>query len=517
MELKEVIAHNHARQNRARQLNDRAGAKIFPVMNREEIAQWLRERLGGARRVVEVKSPDALEASFTPFVDASELAVVGKMLKVEYRAGLAPRIWLDGELVSAHRWRELPDAGVKLPGGRGVEVVVSYGFYDSVNGQTIPDLKVRCAERANKQSWDGWTVDKRPVIGLPDLGYDDSVIAGITEAVYGQSVVDDAPLKAYGTVAVNASRYYSSEPQLAVSWFKTRAEAETARAAAVVKFGEIRKAAAEQKRLADASNAANAIKAQLAYLTGRQGWYEMESGLRSRVDEGRYAYLPSVVEEIHRWTQEASVLLTEAEVAFKSVADRKAAEEQAKRAAEARRDGILEKIRNQPYPTAHVLVREDGTALICCGKAGKMGRFDVVPAIGERDYSDGISIDPNGKVSVWQAIPVGQTVTARDFSGGGNVNWEITFTVPSGLSAGVWAVAHDNGKVVFYPTVYYRSRQEVIPMNVQVVASTPSPKAVALPTRSKAAEVRPVASTGNAGGFGGLFADKLRAALKEGK
>lgn len=473
MEAQEIISRNRSQQVQARALNTRAGEAIFTVMSREDIERFLKERLAGARRMAEVKNlaviafPE-LEQGMVDLVvgeNPDEIIVLDKMLKVEYRDGYAPRVTLDRETISAHGWRELPDAGVKLPGGRLVEVVVSFGYYDTVSGKDIPELKSRCISRANKSLWDNWPSEGRPAIALPDPADQTSTVPEIIECQYGVSVIDGTALIAYGVVAVKGYRRYSSDPYFEGRWFHVREEAGTTRAKSAAKLEEIRKEAVEQKRLKDARQAAEASKEKLRAVNS----YGLEHELRGRIDSRRYEYLPSSVEELHAWTKETEKLVAEAEAALKSMADKEAEEERVQREAESRRESIAEQIRNLPHGMARILVREDASVAVCCGKSSKMGDFYVSPSLGERQHGEA-SLDSQGKESTWEPIPVGQRVTVRDMSARGHVNWEISFTVPSDLTPGVWAVAEDEGrKIIFYPIFFHQNGREVIPVEVKVV------------------------------------------------
>lgn len=331
MDLQRVIAANKAAQQQARALNVRAGENLFPVMNREQIADWLRERLGGARSAAEVQDPASLafsapDAELAELVlgeNPDEISVIGRTLEVEYRppsygstAVPPPRVRLSEEAAKAHGWRDLPDEGVRLPGGRMVEVVVPFGYYDTVSGQDIPELKSRCVSRANKSLWENWPTDGRPAITLPDPADPASVVPEIIEASYGTSVVDGTPLVAFGVVAISGNHYYASDPWFVARWCQGREEAKAARAQSAAKLESIREEAIKQKRMDDARKAAEAAREAIQTVQAREGWFDLEVALRDRADRRRWDSPPSGLEDLQAWTEGTLALVAETEAAL---------------------------------------------------------------------------------------------------------------------------------------------------------------------------------------------------------
>lgn len=317
MDIQTVIKSNRALLQKARDMNIRCGENVFPVPSRSQLEEALKAILAGARSVREIGDlrvlalpeldPEMVELVLGENPD--EITVLGKSLGVEYRVGYAPRVTLDQEMASAHRWRELPDAGIKLPGGRSVEVVVPFGYYDTVAGSDIPELKSRCARRANKSLWDSWT--DRPSVQLPDPADPASAVPDIIECPYGTSVVDGAPLLAWGTVAVKSYRYYSSDPWFEWRWYQSREEAVSARAQAAATLESIREEAIGKARLTEACEEAEAARERTRGVLARDG--DLETGLWHRLNERRYASLPSTLEDLQQWTEETGALLAEAE------------------------------------------------------------------------------------------------------------------------------------------------------------------------------------------------------------
>lgn len=71
----------------------------------------------------------------------------------------------------------------------------------------------------------------------------------------------------------------------------------------------------------------------------REGFYALDSDLRARLDNRRYEYLPSGLNELQAWARVTDALVTEVEAVFKAKAEAKAAEEA--RIAAAERSGHL--------------------------------------------------------------------------------------------------------------------------------------------------------------------------------
>ncbi len=322
MDIQTVIKSNRALLQKARDMNIRCGENVFPVPSRSQLEEALKAILAGARSVREIGDlrvlalpeldPEMVELVLGENPD--EITVLGRSLRVEYRVGYAPCVTLDQETASAHRWRELPDDGVRLPGGRLVEVVVPFGYYDTVAGSAIPELKVLCAIRANKSLWESWT--DRPSVQLPDPADPESVMPDIIECQYGTSVVDGAPLLAWGTVAVKSYRYYGSDPWFEAKWYQSREEATRERAEAATKLESFREEAIGKKQIADAREAAEAVRERARVVQSHNDWYELEAEIHNRLGDRLYACLPSTLEDLQKWTEETTALLAEAEQAL---------------------------------------------------------------------------------------------------------------------------------------------------------------------------------------------------------
>lgn len=302
MTLQEVFEKNRVRQNRARALNVRVGREAFTVFTAAQIAEALATALPNARRMRDIPYP---EDFLLPALDAQEetrvlvecpdkVLVLGEELGVEYadgygRSRTTPRVTLSSEAVKAHSWNRLPDEGVKLPGGRAMEVVVGLGYYGAtIAGSDIPQLKSKVREHLNRGQWECW---RRPAMQVPDPAAEDSVVPFVI-ACYGKCVVTGEELKAYGTAVVNTNRWYASDPWLTAQWFRDLAEAQNAADATAQKLVELRAEAKTAKtreiELVAVNTEANAAYAELRTLQSSHSgndWYALGYELRRQREE----------------------------------------------------------------------------------------------------------------------------------------------------------------------------------------------------------------------------------------
>lgn len=317
MDLIQLIAANNTAQSQARALNARAGESVFRVMSYEEKMRWLSERLAGARNLKEVKDlqvvafdqPEQEMVDLIMSENPDEIMILDKSLVVEYHHGCSPQVTLDREMVAAHAWRDLPDTGVRLPGGRLVEVVVPFGYYDKITHVDVPELKKRCMCKADDLAWDNWLGHKRPTITLPDPANPMATVAEIIECQYGYSVIDDTPLVAFGTVAVRPYYSYTSSFDYEGKWFRSREEAEAARAISIEKLEIFGKEAKIQAARAEAEAAREALRS----IQRQQGWRHQDRALIARVENRCWEQIPNDLEEIKKWTSSTKKILAGAE------------------------------------------------------------------------------------------------------------------------------------------------------------------------------------------------------------
>lgn len=327
--IQEVMEANRARQERARELNIRAGDDVFPVLSFEEMLSWVSERLGGARNTREINHPEGLRL---PALDQEAIdrvmnenpdtiEVLGVEHAVVYQSGRHPRVQLDSELVTAHRWIELADQGYALPGGREIEIVVSFGYYDTIADIDVPRLKEKARERLNREQWDRWD---RPEIPVPDPEDESSEVPFIV-ATYGTCMVTGEELKAYGT-----ARYDSWSGRWQPVWTTDLGQAQEACFSSGQKLDELKVKARERQELEEAKAKAEKIRLALMEIDRHEDWSEIPQNLRSAVKEWRYKYLPRTTAELRSYASEIENLIAQVQDAFEQVAQERVAKEQAR-------------------------------------------------------------------------------------------------------------------------------------------------------------------------------------------
>ncbi len=329
-EIQVVITTNRAIQTEARKWNVRAGEVVFPVMTFDEWKSWLGSRLNGAISCSTVSNLESLRlpaldpemVALTREMNPDSVTILGKELPVEYREPYygtpkLPQITLGDEFISTNRWSGLPDEGVKLPGGRVLNVVLkpSTSWSALAEGSDIPVLKQTMKNRLNEEQW---TRFDRPVITVPVTIDDTTVLPEIVTAVYGKCTVTDEPLTAFGTLT--AYRYWSSDPiTWKPEWFRIRTEAETAFSKAQAELEKFKVEAREKREREAIRSEAEAIKTRAKDLYGTYCSYSseprIEGDLRDRLYELYYAWIPDTNEECREWTTKARAIIAEVKVA----------------------------------------------------------------------------------------------------------------------------------------------------------------------------------------------------------
>lgn len=311
MDLRSVTESNRALLKRARDLNIRAGAEVFPALKREEYKEFLAQCLGGARRVAEVADPTILllpsldEDLVALVVDDNPdvISVLDREVPVEYRQA-GPLVRMDFRGDESRDWLKLPDAGIYLPGGREVSMYAAIKGYHYYIETTSSQFKVKARECLNQGLWEGW---QRPELPAPM----DSV-PPIVEAEYGRCVVTDRPLVAYG--AIQAYQFWSSDQVSWKSyWSRDRAEAEETRAKAVQKLEEIQAEALQKREYEEAHQRAEQARTQLLDWSSHQFWGDLDPALRGKVDAWRYSNLPSSTEGLRQLAAEIEAFIVEIE------------------------------------------------------------------------------------------------------------------------------------------------------------------------------------------------------------
>lgn len=204
---------------------------------------FLMERLNGARNILEIGYAEelALEPLDSELIDLVErenpqaIEVNGfGALEVQYREGYTPQVDVK------ESWKQLPDHGICLPGGRAVAVKVTFGYYVSVGPKTnIAELKTGCADYEARKAFNEWTA---PTLDVPDLSVEGTVVPDIREDEYGTHAITGKALVVYGTLIYDS--WYS---RFSWKWYNDRSEAESQRQT-VLERAESMQAETRQKR-----------------------------------------------------------------------------------------------------------------------------------------------------------------------------------------------------------------------------------------------------------------------------
>lgn len=325
--LMAVVAVNKAHQDRARQLNLRAGETIFSVMTVDEMTVFLQDRLAGATSVANISNPDILQldqldeemVGLVVKDNPDSIQIFGQSYPVEYREPYygtprLPLVRIDFRREKAKDWLNLPDE-IRLPGGREVvlySVIDGYGYYIEAPSS---QFKEKARECLNQKLWDSW---EKPEVDQPDPSVDDSEIP-LTTACYGKCVVTEKDLTAYGTCAWNSYRYYNSDPWFKPFWSRDKAEAEKIRTQSMQKLEEIRAEAKKQRETEVAKAEAEVSRSNLKELSNREDWRNLDYGLRRKVEDRQYSYLPSSAEDLYKDKAETDTLIAEVEAAFMEI------------------------------------------------------------------------------------------------------------------------------------------------------------------------------------------------------
>lgn len=324
------------RRLRAERYNVCAGETCFPVPELSTLRATCRVALAGARNKVGISEnaaaallfpePDPEKVKTLLAANPDQVEVLGTVVPVEYRVGCAPRVTLRNALQN-NAYRNLPKGGLKLPGGRPVDVWVlvdpSYGTW--CNSTDVCALIVQVRTQLNERQWKNWPQGGRPAISLPDPAAAGATVAPVVETSYGVSDEEgvegnvEKALMAFGTVAVNENRW-SSDSCFKVEWFRNRAEADTANAAAVAKLAELQKAATDRAEYQQVIVPARALRdeAQRVYgaLANRSRLNARLSDLQDQVYQRAYSRLSEDLAILRAWLTETEELLKQTAAAL---------------------------------------------------------------------------------------------------------------------------------------------------------------------------------------------------------
>lgn len=318
MNVSEMIAANKRRQNRARELNHRSGQMdLFKAFSLSELVQFVAERLGGAKRQVEIIEPERLllpeldEAIVAKVLNENpdDVVVCGRTVSVQYGERSDPLVRIDFRGEYAKDWLKLPEDGVRLPGGREVvlySAIDGYGFFIEAPSSKFPSKARECL---NAGAWLEFEPSLgKPIIELPDPAVETSEVPLVREHQYGTCAITNEALLAFGTVAVKGYRY-STDSYFEVKWFRGREEAESVRSLSVDKLLALKRELAEQKVVAEARVKAEKVKAE-ALLLYRQHNSVVGNEVADRLYRLSYEYLPQDLHGLQSWIEgSASVLV----------------------------------------------------------------------------------------------------------------------------------------------------------------------------------------------------------------
>lgn len=333
--------HNQNVRKVSEDLAARAGGTARAITQQDEQALYLRQLekanvfsvagVMGALESAKLVSSDFL-LNLRDFISEEEenriraggadmIKVCGKEYPVSYRQGYAPSIEF-GDIETDDNWKNLPDAGVKLPGGREVAVAVKLGGYNFAGSDDIPKLKEQVRKHLNEKQWNAFA---KPEILLPATT--DEVAPEVVVVECGRDVLTAESLVKYGAATLQTSYYRSSNFE--GKWFDAREEAEAARVKVQQKLDASAAERREQGEREVVLTEARVVKERISEVLSREGVHEIEYSIRSRLDDRRYVSIPSTASEIRKWICETEAAIAAVEQAIVDVKKQK--EEEAKR------------------------------------------------------------------------------------------------------------------------------------------------------------------------------------------
>jgi hypothetical protein len=305
--LRAVVGQNNARQALARELNARTGENTFQVFSPEEVFEHYCTTAGGARRVSELRCPTALKlpALDEELVDLvtreypDSIEVLGERTPVQYSTG-NPVVTLKLD-VGSTSWRELPDDGFHLPGGKAVEVIVALAYYYRFSESSIPSLKAKIAATLNGRQWEQW---RKPPIPRPE---GDVSAAPISTHVYGQCVLTGNQLTAFGTWGLCS--VWGEQTM----WFRSLEEAEAAQANTLKNLAALQKKERQREELQQAQDEAEGREKALRALFDHESWSKLDMHVRHSAYR---RVLPTSLDGLRRHTAETEALIQRLQAAL---------------------------------------------------------------------------------------------------------------------------------------------------------------------------------------------------------
>lgn len=379
---------------------------------------------------------------------------LGKEREVRYEKGRDPAITLEQN----EDWRQIPDEGVCLYGGRKLSVVpFVFGWGHYFSGTDTMKVKDEVRKRLNLTVWEKFP---KPTISLPDARHGDEVVPEVVEVQYGLDALTGEPAVKFGAVSVQTS--FGSFNGFKAFWYDEREKAEEVRTVAQKALDELAAVECDRRELETVRVESDRLKERLDALQQEHGHNsKLSQDARRMLDDRRWVSRPGNAADLRAWIAETEAVIAKIEAALTEVASRNA-----------RREKYELATREFNFTHAHLLVTESGSLFVGAWKGSKVGHVEIdpepyeAPEVGER-----VAIDADGRYRSWRYIPAGQQVTVRDFSGSGNLSWEVSVYSPATgtLTPGVWTIAEDNAGMFFYPAIYFRDGKEIIPEEARVV------------------------------------------------
>ena len=257
MNIHEVIRQNQERQALARDLNVRAGEKVFWVLAWEEMVAWINEKIGGVGRLADITNPEILllpepDKDMVKLIleeNPDAIVVAGRPARVEYGDdSQLPLVQINFYDQWANDWEKIPDKGVFLPGGREVRIFAYIDGYGCRIEESSSQFKKKVSSIFNEVLWARFLGSDKPEIEVPVPSALTATVAEVCVYQYGNCRLTNQPLLAFGAVSYVALGYWKSEG-FETRWFQSRQDAETERTKAVSEFVSMRERFAQARQV----------------------------------------------------------------------------------------------------------------------------------------------------------------------------------------------------------------------------------------------------------------------------
>jgi HrpA-like RNA helicase len=318
-------AHNARVMEMLRDLWYRSNGKFGPIYDQMLIDFYL-EQIGEATSLAEIDelplllnletvAPASLRDEIYRLAPKT-IVVGGQELVISYYPGHDPKVTLTELLIDSDVWRALPDAGLRLPDGRAIQLFTKIGDW-TIKGTDLQAFKDEVRGYLNARLWD--RTFSRPRIEMPRMVDGQVEVPPIVEFIWGEDALTRDPLVAFGT-AILKTRYYRTNPLLEPHWFHNRADAEKERARVLAGVAEISADVERELRLAEAKEEAERLQREAIEL------WDNEAGKKSallppivRTDLYylRWDIRATYLEDYQRWIKQARYLIETARKVLK--------------------------------------------------------------------------------------------------------------------------------------------------------------------------------------------------------